>query len=58
MVQGISRPAVRTGRVRRVRRAVASALVVLTSGVLLGACAGDGRDEVRFAFSKREAIGS
>ncbi|WP_147797044.1 extracellular solute-binding protein [Cellulomonas sp. Y8] len=57
MVQGISRPAGRTGRVRRVRRAVASALVVLTSGVLLAACAGDGRDEVRFAFSKREAIG-
>src|SRR6478736_3738687 len=57
MVQGISRPAGRTGRARRVRRAVASALVVLTSGVLLAACAGDGRDEVRFAFSKREAIG-
>ena len=54
MVQTISRRPRRTGRLRR---AVASVLVVLTSGVLRGAGAGDGRDEVRFVFSKREAIG-
>ncbi|KAA9089216.1 ABC transporter substrate-binding protein [Microbacterium radiodurans] len=45
-----------SGRKRRMRRIVASAAIVTLGGALLVGCSADGRETIRFTFSKREAL--
>lgn len=44
------------GRTRHARRAVAAIATVALGGALLAGCSADGRDTIRFTFSKREAL--
>lgn len=41
---------------RRTRRVIAAGTVIALGGALLAGCSGDGRETVRFTFSKREAL--
>ena len=43
-------------RPSRVRRAIAACAALAVAGTLLAGCASDGRETIRFTFSKREAL--
>ncbi|MVQ43933.1 extracellular solute-binding protein [Microbacterium sp. MAH-37] len=43
-------------RLTRMRRLVAAGAVMVLGGALLAGCSADGRETIRFTFSKREAI--
>ncbi|MFT4230049.1 MAG: extracellular solute-binding protein [Microbacterium sp.] len=43
-------------RTRRARRVIAAGITLALGGALLAGCSADGRETIRFAFSKREAI--